>query len=171
MKLVMSREVRTSKDVLVVSLLKHWCRNHEEKVGELVAGLLSSRQPHTSPNKRKRGGNRATSGAATSGVNPERVLAHLDQLRINSGNSYPLYALDSVQRALQQVQVNCTEAQKKTFSELFALAGEETEVDTRKNKKGSNSLSLSTSRGKTNTRGSRPPYKDCLLYTSDAADE
>ena len=42
--------------MFVVSTLKYWCQEHEEKLGELMASLLSSRYPNISPNKRKRGG-------------------------------------------------------------------------------------------------------------------
>lgn len=174
MRHVMSREVRAPKDVFVVSLLKHWCRNHEEKVGELVAGLLSNRQPNTSPNKRKRGGARGGGGGgAASGpqINQDQVLGHLDHLRANSGNSYPLYALDSVQKALQQVQSSCTETQRKNFSELFALAEtEEVESKTSKSSKKTANNS-STSRGKTNTRGNRPPYKEPITSEESSEEE
>ncbi|KAE8739628.1 hypothetical protein FOCC_FOCC014893 [Frankliniella occidentalis] len=174
MRNVMSREVKAPKDVFVVSLLKHWCRNHEEKVGELVAGLLSNRQPNTSPNKRKRGGARGGGGgAAASGpqLSPDQVLGHLDHLRANSGNSYPLYALDSVQKALQQVQSSCTDSQRKVFSELFALAETE-EVESKSTKTGKKTANnSSTSRGKTNTRGNRPPYKEPITSEESSEEE
>lgn len=167
----MSREAKPPKDVFVVSLLKYWCRNHEEKVGELVAGLLSNRQPNTSPNKRKRGGARGGGGGGAANgpqLSPDQVLGHLDHLRVHSGNSYPLYALDSVQKALQQVQSSCTDPQRKVFSELFALAETE-EVESKSTKTGKKTANNSTSRGKTNTRGNRPPYKEPI--TSEESSE
>ncbi|XP_034230084.1 integrator complex subunit 3 [Thrips palmi] len=173
MRHVMSREAKPPKDVFVVSLLKHWCRNHEEKVGELVAGLLSNRQPNTSPNKRKRGGARGGGGGgAASGpqLSPDQVLGHLDHLRVHSGSSYPLYALDSVQKALQQVQSSCTDSQRKVFSELFALAETE-EVESKSTKTGKKTANNSSSRGKTNTRGNRPPYKEPITSEESSEEE
>lgn len=44
------------EDTSVVSTLMYWCQDYEDKVGDLVAALLSTRYPGTSPNKRKRPG-------------------------------------------------------------------------------------------------------------------
>ncbi|KAJ1521963.1 hypothetical protein ONE63_002294 [Megalurothrips usitatus] len=173
MRHVMSREVKPPKDVFVVTLLKYWCRNHEDKVGELVAGLLNNRQPNTSPNKRKRGGARGGGGAAAANgpqLSPDQVLGHLDHLRMNSGNSYPLYALDSVQKALQNVQNSCSDSQRKVFSELFALAETE-EPETKSTKTGKKTANNSTGRGKTNTRGNRPPYKEPITSEDSSEEE
>lgn len=41
-------------DTFVVSTLLYWCQDYEDKVGDLVSVLLSTRYPGTSPNKRKR---------------------------------------------------------------------------------------------------------------------
>lgn len=133
LKHLLSREVRPPQDVFVVSTLRYWCQEHEEKLGELVANLLSSRYPNTSPNKRKRGGggaNRAGLGAGAGPPSAEQVLGHLDQLRqCCRQNNFHLYSLDSMQRALQQAQSLCTDVQRKKFSDLFALA-EVDEVET-----------------------------------------
>ncbi|XP_069697263.1 integrator complex subunit 3 isoform X2 [Periplaneta americana] len=126
LKHLLSREVRPPQDVFVVSALKYWCQEHEGKLGELMASLLSSRYPNTSPNKRKRGGggaNRASSGAGAGPPSAEQVLGHLDQLRqCCRQNDFHFYSLDSMQRALQQAQSLCTDVQRKKFSDLFALA-------------------------------------------------
>lgn len=142
LKHLLSREVRPPQDVFVVSTLKYWCREHEEKLGELMASLLSSRYPNTSPNKRKRGGggaNRATSGASAGPPTAEQVLGHLDQLRqCCRQNSFHFYSLDSMQRALQQAQSLCTDVQRKKFSDLFALAEvDEVEIVAPKSSSGS----------------------------------
>lgn len=42
------------EDTFVVSTLLYWCQDYEDKVGDLVSVLLSTRYPGTSPNKRKR---------------------------------------------------------------------------------------------------------------------
>nr|CAD7440037.1 unnamed protein product [Timema bartmani] len=49
LKHLLSREVRPPGDVFVLSTLKYWCREHEEKLGELISALLSSRLPQHIP--------------------------------------------------------------------------------------------------------------------------
>lgn len=44
------------EDTFVVSTLMYWCQDYEDKVGDLLSVLLSTRYPGTSPNKRKRPG-------------------------------------------------------------------------------------------------------------------
>lgn len=44
------------EDTFVVSTLLYWCQDYEDKVGDLLSALLSTRYPGTSPNKRKRPG-------------------------------------------------------------------------------------------------------------------
>lgn len=44
------------EDTFVVSTLMFWCQDYEDKVGDLISVLLSTRYPGTSPNKRKRPG-------------------------------------------------------------------------------------------------------------------
>lgn len=44
------------EDTFVVSTLLYWCQDYEDKVGDLLSVLLSTRYPGTSPNKRKRPG-------------------------------------------------------------------------------------------------------------------
>lgn len=48
-------------DTFVVSALMYWCQDYEDKVGDLVSVLLSTRYPGTSPNKRKRPGKHSIS--------------------------------------------------------------------------------------------------------------
>lgn len=43
-------------DTFVVSTIMYWCQDFEDKVGDLLSVLLSTRYPGTSPNKRKRTG-------------------------------------------------------------------------------------------------------------------
>ncbi|XP_071450149.1 integrator complex subunit 3 [Hetaerina americana] len=124
LKQLLAREVR-SEDVFVVSALKYWSQEHEDMLGGLISGLLVRHSATSPPNKRKRGnpGNKggSASASATSGPPPEKVLAHLDQLRQCCRQSH-FFSLDSIQRALNRAQSACTETQKKRFSDLFALA-------------------------------------------------
>ncbi|XP_020292373.1 integrator complex subunit 3 isoform X2 [Pseudomyrmex gracilis] len=110
-------------DLFVVSALQYWCRNYEEKLGELLATLLSTRYPATSPNKRKRSGgkqNQQQAGPPTG----EQVLGHLDQLRqhCTSSEELQLYHLEGMQRALQQAQAASSDSLRKSYGDLFALA-------------------------------------------------
>lgn len=116
--------VRTVKlnDQFVVSILMYWIQDYEDKLADLMAGLLN-KHSGMSPNKRKRGGSAA--GANKAGPGPpslEQILGHLDQLRQYSKQSPHFFLLDSMQRALQQASAVCTDGQRKRFSDLLALA-------------------------------------------------
>ncbi|KAL6439905.1 hypothetical protein ACFW04_004134 [Cataglyphis niger] len=109
-------------DMFVVAVLRYWCRDYEEKLGELLANLLSTRYPATSPNKRKRTGAKQNqqSGPPTG----EQVLGHLDQLRQHcmSSAELQLYHSEGMQRALQQAQAASNDSLRKSYGDLFALA-------------------------------------------------
>ncbi|XP_066993064.2 integrator complex subunit 3 isoform X2 [Anabrus simplex] len=177
LKHVLSREVHPPRDVFVVSVLKYWCREHEEKLGELVASLLSSRYPNTSPNKRKRGGgggNRASASTGTGPPSAEQVLGHLDQLRqCCRQNNFHLYSLDTMQRALQQAQSVCTDAQRKRFSDLFALAEvEELEISgTKSRSSGGGRGRKSATSNSSGTKGSASKGRAAAKEVSDSSEE
>lgn len=109
-------------DMFVVAALRYWCRDYEEKLGELLANLLSTRYPVNSPNKRKRSGakHNQQSGPPTG----EQVLGHLDQLRQHciSSAELQLYHSEGMQRALQQAQTAGSDTLRKNYGDLFALA-------------------------------------------------
>lgn len=109
-------------DMFVVAALRYWCRDYEDKLGELLANLLSTRYPATSPNKRKRSGAKQNqqSGPPTG----EQVLGHLDQLRqhCTSSAELQLYHSEGMQRALQQAQAASSDSLRKSYGDLFALA-------------------------------------------------
>ncbi|XP_076231655.1 integrator complex subunit 3 isoform X1 [Calliopsis andreniformis] len=109
-------------DMFVVAALRYWCRDYEEKLGELLANLLSTRYPATSPNKRKRSGGKHNQqpGPPTG----EQVLGHLDQLRQHcmSSAELQLYHSEGMQRALQQAQAASSDSLRKSYGDLFALA-------------------------------------------------
>lgn len=119
-KTLLARDVKPH-DHFVVSLLKYWMQDYEDKIADLISGLLN-KHSCTSPNKRKRGGSAGTGKGAIGPPSMEYILAHLDQLRQFSKHSPHFFLLDSMQRALQQVQATCSDAQKKRFSDLLALA-------------------------------------------------
>ncbi|XP_042903927.1 integrator complex subunit 3 isoform X2 [Parasteatoda tepidariorum] len=102
LKHIMCREVK-SNDKFVVSVLKYWTQEHEEKLAELISSQISK---SGSALKRKR-------APSSKSVSPtvDQTLAHLDQLRQNcKQNSF--FNLESVQSALMQVQSSCSDAQK-----------------------------------------------------------
>lgn len=109
-------------DMFVVAALRYWCREYEDKLGELVASLLSTRYPATSPNKRKR--SMAKLAQQSGPPTGEQVLGHLDQLRQHclSTTELQFYQLDGMQRALQQAQASSSDSLRKSFGDLFALA-------------------------------------------------
>ncbi|XP_071055409.1 integrator complex subunit 3 homolog [Onthophagus taurus] len=125
-KHLFSRDIRNNCDPFVFTMIKYWCDSDLDKLGELIATLLSTRYPATSPNKRKR----AKISAAVPSA--DQVLGHLDLLRLNCCEKQQhqegllgLFALDSMQRALNVAQNNSTDGQKKLFADLFALTEEE----------------------------------------------
>jgi integrator complex subunit 3 len=121
MKHLLSRSVRELSDKFVVSILKYWSSEHEDKFAELIGSLLNSRYPNTSPNKRKRGGKGSTSSSGP--PTADQVLGHLDHLRQSCQTAdLRVYSLEPIQRALQVAQINCTDSQRQTYSDLFALA-------------------------------------------------
>lgn len=93
-KYLFSRDVRDVGDPLIVTLVKYWFDCDRDKMAELVAGLLSTRYPATSPNKRKRTTANSTATAmisisstskpsALNSTVPsaDQVLGHLDNIR------------------------------------------------------------------------------------------
>ncbi|EEB13506.1 conserved hypothetical protein [Pediculus humanus corporis] len=119
MKHLLSRTISSPQDKFVVSILKYWAAEHEDKFAELVGSLLNSRYPGTSPNKRKRG---AKSNLNSSGP-PTADQVHLDHLRqCCEIADLHVYSLEPIQRALQVAQLNGNDTQKQNYSDLFALA-------------------------------------------------
>ncbi|XP_067625597.1 integrator complex subunit 3 homolog isoform X2 [Eurosta solidaginis] len=53
-RLLLSRETKSRGDPFVTSALRFWCQKGEEKLSEIIASLLTSKYPSSSPNKRKR---------------------------------------------------------------------------------------------------------------------
>lgn len=131
-KYLFSRNV-CNGDMFVISVLKYWCQDYMDKLGDLISSLLSTRHPATSPNKRKRSGGKgasASSSGSQGAPTSEQVLGHLESLRRVSNkqnNCISLYNLESMQKALQQAHSSSSESQRKQFNELFALAEEEEE--------------------------------------------
>ncbi|XP_041566080.1 integrator complex subunit 3 homolog isoform X5 [Drosophila elegans] len=105
--------------------VRFWCQRYEEKLSEIIASLLTSKYPSSSPNKRKR----PSKGniVASSTPSADQVLYHLEHYRrsCRHGTGTGLYVHDMMQRALQSAHSHSNEVTKKQFSDLFALAAED----------------------------------------------
>ncbi|XP_023239440.1 integrator complex subunit 3 isoform X1 [Centruroides vittatus] len=112
LKHIMCRDVKLN-DQFVVSVLKYWSQEHEEKLAELIGSQLS--KSGLTPNKRKR-----QQVTKSQGPTVDQTLAHLDQLRQNCKQT-SFFNQETVQSSLIQVQSSCSDAQKSKYSDLFAL--------------------------------------------------
>lgn len=167
-----------------MAALRYWCRDYEDKLGELLANLLSTRYPATSPNKRKRAGakqNQQQSGPPTG----EQVLGHLDQLRqhCRASADLQLYQTEGMQKALQQAQAVSGDSLRKSYGDLFALAevNEENEPPppTSSSRKHATASSGATGKGhrkvgastRERSASKRPPPRDRTTESSDQSSE
>ncbi|XP_037731584.1 integrator complex subunit 3 homolog isoform X4 [Drosophila subpulchrella] len=124
-RLMLSRETKSRGDPFVTSALRFWCQRYEEKLSEIIASLLTSKYPSSSPNKRKR----PSKGTSITNSSPsaDQVLSHLEHYRrsCRHGTGTGLYVHDMMQRALQSAYSHSNEGTKKQYSDLFALAAED----------------------------------------------
>ncbi len=144
LKMLLSREA-AHNDRFVCSVLIHWTQEYEEKLGDLVSSHLGKQLASSGgggggtgiggsggggggggSTKRKRGGGGSSGGTVSHSV--ELTLKHLDELRQNC-KQYDFFNLRSLQQSLQQVRHACTEAQKRRFMDLFALADSDSETE------------------------------------------
>ncbi|KAJ0175157.1 hypothetical protein K1T71_009298 [Dendrolimus kikuchii] len=131
------------EDTFVVSTLLYWCQDYEDKVGDLLSVLLSTRYPGTSPNKRKRPGKHSIPPNAP--PTAESVLGHLEQMRVScvEQDDMSIFNMECMQKALQQAQSNSSDSLRRQYGDLFCLAWEdELPISRRARKLVSNSLPL-----------------------------
>lgn len=131
------------EDTFVVSTVMYWCQDYEDKVGDLVSVLLSTRYPGTSPNKRKRPSKHSIPPNAPPSA--ELVLGHLEQLRVCcvEQDDMSIFNMQCMQKALQQAQSNSSDSIRRQYSDLFCLALEdELPISRRARKLISNSLPI-----------------------------
>ncbi|XP_055710038.1 integrator complex subunit 3 homolog [Phlebotomus papatasi] len=126
-RLLLSRETKNRGDPFVTSALRYWCQEFEEKLSEIIAGLLTSKYPNSSPNKRKRP--LKNNSVQTTSPSSEQLLNHLEHFRRScrhgNGTGTGLYVQDAMQRALQQAFSHSSDSTKKQYCDLFALAAED----------------------------------------------
>ncbi|CAG4935167.1 unnamed protein product [Colias eurytheme] len=130
-------------DSFVVSTVMYWCQDYEDKVADLLAVLLSTRYPGTSPNKRKRPGKHNIPPNAPPSA--ELVLGHLEQIRVCcvEQNDMSIFNMECMQKALQHSQSNSSDSLKRQYSDLFFLAWQdELPMLRRARKLASNSMPL-----------------------------
>ncbi|XP_059617022.1 integrator complex subunit 3 homolog [Phlebotomus argentipes] len=126
-RLLLSRETKNRGDPFVTSALRYWCQEFEEKLSEIIAGLLTSKYPNSSPNKRKRP--LKNNSVQTTSPTSEQLLSHLEHFRRScrhgNGTGTGMYVQDAMQRALQQAFSHSSDSTKKQYCDLFALAAED----------------------------------------------
>ncbi|KAB7497165.1 Integrator complex subunit 3-like protein [Armadillidium nasatum] len=122
------RELRPS-DPTVVTILQYWVERYEDKMSVLINDIINSKHHQPSPNKRKRNqasksSSSSSSSSHSSSVPLDQVLSHLNHLRTACGQT-KFFALSTMQEALQTAQSQCSESQKRKYSDLFALIEED----------------------------------------------
>ncbi|XP_066967974.1 integrator complex subunit 3 [Macrobrachium rosenbergii] len=121
LRTLLLREFRV-EDPTVATILQYWVQRYEDKMAKLINDVVNNK-PQPSPNKRKRN----QIGKSCS-VPLDQVLSHLNHLRTACGQT-TFFALQTMQDALQTAQNQCSEIQKKKYSDLFALIEEEEEEE------------------------------------------
>lgn len=111
-------------DTFVFTIIKHWCDDYMDKLGELLYNLLNSRYNSNSPYKRKRGGTKSLNASVPSS---DQILGHLDKLRLQfrSQDIINFFNSDHLQRGLSIAYSNGGDSLKRQFSQLFALTDDD----------------------------------------------
>ncbi|KAM4540129.1 integrator complex subunit 3 isoform 1-T1 [Odontesthes bonariensis] len=147
-KMVLSRPCHP-EDQFTTSILRHWASKYDDTLGEHIKAQLikNNNQP------RKRQSLRSSSSKLAQ-LTLEQILEHMDNLRLSLSNmknncqyththtfrvivsllltfssitaclSPSVFTQTPILQALQHVQASCDEAHKMRFSDLFALAEE-----------------------------------------------
>ncbi|KAI8434233.1 hypothetical protein MSG28_012338, partial [Choristoneura fumiferana] len=98
--------------------------DYEDKVGDLVSVLLSTRYPGTSPNKRKRPGKHSIPPNAPPSA--ELVLGHLEQMRVNcvEQDDMSIFNMECMQKSLQLSQSNSSDSLRRQYRIHVKFKGE-----------------------------------------------
>ncbi|XP_030597783.1 integrator complex subunit 3 isoform X1 [Archocentrus centrarchus] len=118
-KMVLSRPCHP-EDQFTTSILRHWATKYDDTLGEHIKAQLikNNNQP------RKRQSLRSSSSKLAQ-LTLEQILEHMDNLRLSLSNTKNnFFTQTPILQALQHVQASCDEAHKMRFSDLFALAEE-----------------------------------------------
>lgn len=107
-------------DQFTTSLLRHWATKHDDALGEHIKAQLIKN--NSQPRKRQ---SLRSSSSKLAQLTLEQILEHLDNLRLSLSNiKNNFFAQTPILQALQHVQASCDEAHKMRFSDLFSLAEE-----------------------------------------------
>uniref|UniRef100_A0A669BXQ0 Integrator complex subunit 3 n=2 Tax=Pseudocrenilabrinae TaxID=318546 RepID=A0A669BXQ0_ORENI len=118
-KMVLSRPCHP-EDQFTTSILRHWATKYDDTLAENIKAQLikNNNQP------RKRQSLRSSSSKLAQ-LTLEQILEHMDNLRLSLSNTKNnFFTQTPILQALQHVQASCDEAHKMRFSDLFALAEE-----------------------------------------------
>ncbi|KAF6738193.1 Integrator complex subunit 3 [Oryzias melastigma] len=118
-KMILSRPCHP-EDQFTTSILRHWACKYDETLAEHIKAQLikNNNQP------RKRQSLRSSSSKLAQ-LTLEQILEHMDNLRLSLSNTKNnFFSQTPILQALQHVQASCDEAHKMRFSDLFALAEE-----------------------------------------------
>uniref|UniRef100_A0A3P9KN34 Integrator complex subunit 3 n=1 Tax=Oryzias latipes TaxID=8090 RepID=A0A3P9KN34_ORYLA len=118
-KMILNRPCHP-EDQFTTSILRHWACKYDETLAEHIKAQLikNNNQP------RKRQSLRSSSSKLAQ-LTLEQILEHMDNLRLSLSNTKNnFFSQTPILQALQHVQASCDEAHKMRFSDLFALAEE-----------------------------------------------
>ncbi|XP_055013298.1 integrator complex subunit 3 [Boleophthalmus pectinirostris] len=148
-KMVLSRPCHP-EDHFTTSLLRHWASRHDETLGENIKAQLIKN--NSQPRKRQ---SLRSSSSKLAQLTLEQILEHLDNLRLslcNVKNSF--FSQTPILQALQHVQASCDEAHKMRFSDLFSLAEEFEDAQSKPPKSRRKAAAASSPRQR---KGAAPP--------------
>ncbi|GLD69096.1 integrator complex subunit 3, partial [Lates japonicus] len=161
-KMVLSRPCHP-EDQFTTSILRHWASKYDDTLGEHIKAQLikNNNQP------RKRQSLRSSSSKLAQ-LTLEQILEHMDNLRLSLSNTKNnFFTQTPILQALQHVQASCDEAHKMRFSDLFALA-EEYEDSQSKPPKSRRKAPASSPRSR---KGAAPPTNNEEESASSSASE
>ncbi|XP_068589359.1 integrator complex subunit 3 [Cebidichthys violaceus] len=161
-KMVLSRPCH-HEDQFTTSILRHWASKYDDTLGEHIKTQLikNNNQP------RKRQSLRSSSSKLAQ-LTLEQILEHMDNLRLSLSNTKNnFFTQTPILQALQHVQASCDEAHKMRFSDLFALA-EEYEDSQSKPPKSRRKAPASSPRSR---KGAAPPTNEEESASSSASEE
>ncbi|XP_058475262.1 integrator complex subunit 3 isoform X2 [Solea solea] len=161
-KMVLSRPCHP-EDHFTTSILRHWASKYDDTLGEHIKAQLikNNNQP------RKRQSLRSSSSKLAQ-LTLEQILEHMDNLRLSLSNTKNnFFSQTPILQALQHVQASCDEAHKMRFSDLFALA-EEYEESQSKPPKSRRKAPASSPRSR---KGPAPPTNNEEESASSSASE
>lgn len=114
---VISRECK-SNDVYVSSILRFWSmRTDVKELAKIISSIGDSRP--SSPQVKRKGHTKTAKNQSTLGSLSEKVLLHLDSIRLRAPKN-KLFAQSEIREMLNQLETVCNDTQRRKFAELFS---------------------------------------------------